>query len=168
MSCSLESDAGAAIVLAAAAHAHDLLHPLVETLGISMGHANSITKRDCLTTVGLVKAAQFAFDMAQISRSDIHVAEFFGCFTFVVLCQLEDLGFWEKGEGGDFVMDGKLRRSGRMPTNIHGGLLSPAHMLGMNHIVELMRQLRGRQSGSWSQDSPRNGIRRQGRRRSSH
>ena len=146
LDCSLESDGGAAFVVTTAEHARDLRHPLVETLGIAMGHPdspNSITQRDCLTTVGVAKAAQIAFDMAHVDRADIQVAEIYDCFTFVVLCQLEDLGFCEKGEGGDFVMDGKLRRGGSMPTNTHGGLLSQAHMLGMNHIVELVRQLRG-------------------------
>ena len=151
---------------AAAEHSHDLLHPFGETLGIFMSHPNSITQRDCLTTVGLAKTAQIAFAVEHISISGIQVAKIYSCFTFVVLCQLEDLGFCEKGAGGDFVMEGKLRWSGSMSTNIHGGLFSHAHMLGMNHIVQLMRQLPGRQSGCWSQDCPRDGIRRQGRQRS--
>ena len=49
------------------------------------------------------------------------------------------MGFCKKGEGGAFVENGALGLGGRLPVNTHGGLLSQAHIAGMNHIVELVR-----------------------------
>ena len=144
--CSLESDGGAAFVITSAERARELAQPPVDLLGIAMGHPDSpssITQRPDITTVGVAKAARIAFGTAGVGHDDIDVAEIYDCFTWVVLCQLEDLGFCKKGEGGPFVSGGRLGLDGDLPTNTHGGLLSQAHMLGMNHIAELVRQLRG-------------------------
>ena len=115
-------------------------------MGVAEGHPDSpssITQRSDMTRLGMAKAAPKAFAMAQVRHDDIDVAEIYDCFTWIVLCQLEDMGFCKKGEGGAFVEGGRLRLDGDLPTNTHGGLLSQAHMLGLNHVVELVRQLRG-------------------------
>lgn len=146
LDCSLESDGGAAVVISAADRAKDMAKRPVYVMGVAEGHPDSpsvITQRPDLTTLGLAKAAPKAFAMAGVRHDDIDVAEVYDCFTYIVMCQLEDMGFCGKGEGGSFIENGALGINGRLPVNTHGGLLSQAHMAGMNHIVELARQLRG-------------------------
>ena len=146
LDCSLESDGGAAIVVSSAERGADLAARRVLIAGVAAGHPDSpgsITQRPDMTTLGLAKAAKRAFAMAGVTHADIDVTEIYDCFTYAVIRQLEDMGFCAKGEGGPFVEGGRLRLGGTLPTNTHGGLLSQAHVWGLNHIVELVRQLRG-------------------------
>jgi acetyl-CoA acetyltransferase len=91
-----------------------------------------------------VFAAPPAFRMAGLSPSDVDVLTVYDPFTVVSMMQIEDMGFCEKGDAGKLAEDGGLAHdSGRLPFNTHGGLLSHAYVLGIAHVVEVVKQLRG-------------------------
>jgi len=73
------------------------------------------------------------------------VAGIYDCFTPVVLIELEDLGFCEKGEAGAFVEAGETALEGSLPMNTDGGLLShchPGNPGSMFALTEVVTQLR--------------------------
>ena len=144
--CCLETDGAAAIVITTADRAADLRHKPINLLGSGEGHPPSpddIASRDPFFEVGLHRAAPRAFQMSGIQASDLDLALIYDCFTFEVLHQLEAMGICQPGEAGDFVASGATKLGGSLPVNPHGGLLSEGHMVGMNHINEAVRQLRG-------------------------
>lgn len=146
LDCCLVNDGAAAVLVASAEKAKELKHDPVYIMGVAEGHVHppdQLNGRSSLVETGVKYAATRAFSMAGCTPKDIDVAEIYDCFTWTALCQLEDIGFCRKGEGGSFVEGGRIELGGTLPVNTHGGLLSQAHVMGMNHVIEAVKQLRG-------------------------
>ena len=143
--CCLISDGGAAVVVMSAERARELgVRDPVPILGFGQGHSSyEVAQRPVLTETGAGISARTAFAMAGIRPDDVDVAQIYDCFTITVLLTLEDYGFCDRGEGGEFVQDGGVELGGRLPINTSGGLLSETGMPGMQLVIEGVRQVRG-------------------------
>ena len=141
------SDGGAAYVTTSLERARDLRADPVVVQGVAEGYSGTGThwsQQRAFTSTPQVFSAPDAFAMAGIEAGDVDVLTCYDPFTIVSLMQIEDMGFCAKGESGAFAESGALAfDTGSLPYNTHGGLLSHAYVLGIAHVIECVKQLRG-------------------------
>jgi acetyl-CoA acetyltransferase len=142
----LISDGGAAYVTTSLDRARDLKQPPAVVRGVGEGYSESgghWSQQPAFTSTPQVFSAPPAFGMSGLAPADVDVLTVYDPFTVVSLMQIEDMGFCPKGEAGAFVEGDTLHHDGKLPFNTHGGLLSHAYVLGIAHVVECVKQLRG-------------------------
>jgi acetyl-CoA acetyltransferase len=139
---------GTAIVVTSRERAARCTHRPVFVTGFGerLAYKTHTYARDMIRTP-IAHAADQAFTMAGISRSQVDACQLYDCYTITVLLTLEDAGFCEKGQGASFVNDHDLSYAGSFPINTNGGQLGfgqPGAAGGMIHVVEAVRQIQGR------------------------
>lgn len=103
-----------------------------------------------LTTTGGKEAARQAYETAGIGPEAIDVAELHTNFTHIGLIELEEMGFCEKGNAGEFVRNGGIDYDGGLPVNTNGGFLSYGQTgiaCVMDQMIEAVRQIRAEAVG---------------------
>lgn len=147
LDCCVISDGGGALVVTRPEIARSLKRPKVKIIGTGEAVKHQMAGHIDLTYTGGTKSSKAAFEEAGITPKDIKYASIYDSFTITVVMQLEDLGFCERGKGGQFVSDGNLISGvGKLPFNTDGGGLCnnhPANRGGMTKVIEAVRQLRG-------------------------
>ena len=149
LDCSPVSDGAAAVIVASMDVAKKLGKNLVRVIASAQASDTiALHGRKTLTTLNsTVKAAEKAYKLAGKKPSDINLAEVHDCFTIAEIVVSEDLGFFEKGKGGQAALDGKTSIECKCtPINTSGGLKSKGHPVGATgiaQIIELYEQLNG-------------------------
>ncbi|MGZ4893377.1 MAG: thiolase domain-containing protein [Halobacteriota archaeon] len=146
--CSPITDGAAAVVLVPAERAKEFTDtPIYVKAATQASDTISLHDRRSLTSIdATIIAADRAFKMARLQRSQINVAEVHDCFTIAEIMAIEDLGFFEKGAGGPATLAGETAIGGKIPINTSGGLKACGHPVGATGIkqaVEIVEQLRG-------------------------
>lgn len=148
LECSPVSDGAACAIIAPVEIAKKLAKPVIKIIGTGAATDTiALHARADITTLNAVKqSALAAYKMAGKQPGDIDLAEVHDCFSIAEICVIEDLGFIEKGKGGEFTEKGHTTIGGKIPVNTSGGLKSKGHPVGATgiaQVVEVTEQLRG-------------------------
>jgi acetyl-CoA C-acetyltransferase len=118
----------------------------VRVTGTGEGHRHQHVSEADLSDLGAARAARRALQQAGRALSDIDLIGIYDSFTVTLAMLLEEIGFAAPGRAGADAAAGRFDRTGPLPLNTHGGLLSYGHCGvggGMAHVVEAVTQLRG-------------------------
>ncbi|GAA1164845.1 thiolase family protein [Ornithinimicrobium humiphilum] len=145
----LANEGAAAMVITSESRALDLDRPVVRIVGGGCEwYRQQYVQPARYEEVGMIgqDAVRRAYEASGLTAADLDVLQVYDVNSFEVVRQLEVLGFCGQGEGADLLDDVDISRTGDLPVNTDGGLMSFSH-IGWGaptlRIVEAVRQLRG-------------------------
>ena len=149
LDCCLTTEGGAALLVTSAERARDLHCTPVFILGAGTDRQGlAYTRAPVWDTCGTVgqRAAKRSFEQAGLTPRDVDVCEFYDPFSFEIIRQFEMFGFCGIGEGGDFVLDGRIGIDGAFPIVTNGGLMAFSHagtVQMLQKVIAAVEQLTG-------------------------
>ena len=147
--CCPFSDGASAVIVCSEDFAKKSGKPYVKVIGSGRGGSPAAVqgRKDISTIPSTVSAANQAYKMAGITPKDVDFAEVHDCFTIAEIIDIEDLGFFPKGEAAKQIRNGVTSRNGQIPINPSGGLKSKGHPIGatgIGQVVEVYEQFTGK------------------------
>lgn len=155
LDCCATADGACAVVVSA-----DPAGPhAVRITGAAQHHnAQHVSAMTDLTDLGAGGCTQRALQDAGRRLADVQYAAIYDSFTITLAMLLEEIGLAPRGRAGQWAREGHFGRDGKLPLNLHGGLLSYGHcgVAGaMAHLAEAHRQMTGR---AGERQAPRAGV----------
>jgi acetyl-CoA acetyltransferase len=99
-------------------------------------------------------------DKVGMRPADVDMFHPYDDFLIAVMLQMEQIGFCDRGEGGDFLLNTDLSPTGTLPTNTGGGQISmgqPGLGGGGVNLTEALRQLMN-EAGERQVPGPKNAL----------
>ncbi len=139
LDCCPQTDGAAAMILTTAARAGEFTDKpvYVAGFGVATDHPALHEKSTYVGLPATTLASGRAYAMAGIGPDALDMAEVHDCFTITEILDIEDLGFVEKGKGGQATLNGETALDGRLPVNPSGGLLAKGHPIGATGVAQL-------------------------------
>jgi acetyl-CoA acetyltransferase len=138
------NDGGVALILTTAERARSLPKTPVRVAATaaSADLTNYYTSTDLFDAACQDVAAR-VYDESGLGPEQMDCLQIYDNFTPTVLFTLEGFGHAKRGEGWQWVREGRIGFDGERPINTAGGHTAESYMQGWAHHVEAVRQLRG-------------------------
>lgn len=142
--CDIACDGATAFVISRAEHAAALDHPALAVEALDCAHHDRFTWEAGQDITRISSRSLSLWERTDFTVDDVDVASLYDGFSVFVLCWLEDFGFCNVGESGEWIADpARISLAGELPINTAGGQLSGGRLHGFGHLYEACLQVRG-------------------------
>jgi acetyl-CoA acetyltransferase len=146
LDCVMPCDGGGALLITTPERA-DALGLAKRVYPVAYAELTNINADNPLADVldtGFAVVGPRALERAGLTPEDVRIFFPYDDFTIAVILQLEQIGFCPPGTGSRFVLENDISRTGSLPINPGGGMLStgqPGITAGLVNLVEAVIQL---------------------------